>query len=257
MRGGGKLVRRRWQPLALGEFVLGQVDESNDVFPVPDPARLFLGGTFAAIRGVAHRLGPDRATGTDPHWRRRPVDRRSRARRSERRGNLFDEGQGEFRQPVTYGDDPFGLRCPITAHVRRANPRDSLGFDGLLAHRRRLIRRGMPIKDVRGGLLFISLQARIDDQFEFVQREWLNTGDAFGLGRDPDVIAGHWSGDRQVVLPNGVGLPALARTEQLSCVCGGEYLFVPSLRGLLYLVCAPFTDSRAKKPAIASAAPKP
>ena len=57
-RGGGKLgMWGRWQPLALGEFVLGQVDEANDMIPVPEPAPLFIGGTFAAVR----KLEIDRA----------------------------------------------------------------------------------------------------------------------------------------------------------------------------------------------------
>ncbi len=44
------------------------------------------------------------------------------------------------------GIDPDGMRCPLGAHIRRANPRDMLGDDpeeGLMISRRhRLIRRG-------------------------------------------------------------------------------------------------------------------
>jgi deferrochelatase/peroxidase EfeB len=32
----------------------------------------------------------------------------------------------------------------LSAHVRRANPRDAFGFNGALADRRRISRRGMP-----------------------------------------------------------------------------------------------------------------
>ena len=36
-----------------------------------------------------------------------------------------------------------GLRCPLGAHIRRANPRDSIGFfDGRLTNRHRIVRRG-------------------------------------------------------------------------------------------------------------------
>src|SRR5262249_52735983 len=46
-QGGGKrTLRGRWRPIALGEFVVGQVDETDDIFPVPEPAEIFLGGTF-------------------------------------------------------------------------------------------------------------------------------------------------------------------------------------------------------------------
>ena len=44
----------------------------------------------------------------------------------------------------TYGDDMQGVRCPMGAHIRRMNPRDSLGFEGTLINRHRIIRRGMP-----------------------------------------------------------------------------------------------------------------
>ena len=37
-----------------------------------------------------------------------------------------------------------GLRCPRGAHVRRTNPRDTLGWEGRLTARHRILRRGMP-----------------------------------------------------------------------------------------------------------------
>ena len=103
-----------------------------------------------------------------------------------------------------------------------------------------MIRRGMHYVDATGGLtglLFISLQARLDDQFEFVQRSWLNDGGAFGIGRDPDPIAGHWrEGPRRVVLPGDAG-PAVAKLERpMLGSRGGAYFLVPSIRGLHYLV---------------------
>jgi hypothetical protein len=40
--------------------------------------------------------------------------------------------------------DAGGMKCPLGAHIRRANPRDALGFEGRLSFRHRMIRRGMP-----------------------------------------------------------------------------------------------------------------
>ena len=48
-----------------------------------------------------------------------------------------------------YNNDPQGLKCPIGAHTRRVNPRDSLPFDGELVNRHRLIRRWAPATGCR------------------------------------------------------------------------------------------------------------
>jgi Dyp-type peroxidase family len=90
-------------------------------------------------------------------------------------------------------EDPFppapadrsGVRCPIWAHVRKVNPRDITTEQGsdtdTLA--RRLLRRGIPFgtefdaDDADGprGLLFVSYQTSITDQFEFLASSWMNT----------------------------------------------------------------------------------
>ena len=79
--------------------------------------------------------------------------------------------------------------------MRRTNPRDALGWEGRLTARHRILRRGMPYgpplpdgADDDGeerGLLFVCLQASIARQFEIVQTQWCNDGNAFGLGRSP------------------------------------------------------------------------
>src|SRR6185503_11501093 len=76
-----------------------------------------------------------------------------------------------YENDFTYNDDPGGARCPIGAHVRRANPRKP----GLGTHR--LIRRGMPYTGApnapdRRGLYFVAMNASIENQFEFLQKAW-------------------------------------------------------------------------------------
>lgn len=107
-----------------------------------------------------------------------------------------------------YASDPNGYRCPLGAHVRRANPRDAFGWQGRLTKRHRIIRRGLPYgkpvegrKPLRGpplpapayngdrGLVFVCHQASIARQFEVIQARWLNDGDAFWLGEEKDFIA--------------------------------------------------------------------
>lgn len=93
-----------------------------------------------------------------------------------------------------FGDDPDGQRCPLGAHIRRANPRDDRRFfGGKLSNRHRIIRRGRPYgpplpdgmleQDGNSrGLLFKCFNASIERQFEVIQSLWVNDGDAFGCG---------------------------------------------------------------------------
>ena len=134
--------------------------------------------------------------------------------------------------------DPGGRRCPLGAHVRRSNPRDALGFDGKLTFRHRIIRRGMPygpelpegvLEDdgAERGLAFVCFNASITRQFESIQRQWLNDGNAFGLGEDRDFLLG---GTRMVVhgeRPLFISSPLPFVTTR-----GGEYLFVPGITAL-------------------------
>lgn len=283
--GGGKLVAGgRFEPLAIGEFLLGYVDEGNEVFPVPDPYWLFAGGTFlvvrklqqdvAAFRRECDRLQaiaePERnvAVGQNGAARKSKlaerasfaellvgryrdgtplgtVDRTQPPYRSAKRAISTSSALGAIDNRIIYRDDPEGFGCPLGAHIRRANPRDALGFDGVPAHRRRIIRRGMPYgrplapdaredDEVERGIMFLALNARIADQFEFIQQRWLNDGDAFRLGRNPDLIAGYWSDDnsRQLVLQDARSPLQATIKHPLVTPRGGEYFFLPTISAL-------------------------
>ncbi len=145
--------------------------------------------------------------------------------------------QNDFR----FSDDPEGLRCPVGAHVRRTNPRDALGFGARLSRRHRIIRRGMPYGErlpdgvtdddcAKRGLIFVCFCASIERQFEVIQTQWCNDGDAFGLGREPDLMLGG-DGEARMTLP---GNPPrfVRRRRPFVLTRGGEYLYVPSLSGL-------------------------
>ena len=86
--------------------------------------------------------------------------------------------------------DPAGITCPWAAHIRKVNTRDSGsdtgGRDSTYA--RRLLRVGVPFgKPLKNryaqtkddpqkgdrGLLFLSIQASIEDQFEFLAARWM------------------------------------------------------------------------------------
>ena len=93
-----------------------------------------------------------------------------------------------------YRDDPQGLRCPLTSHMRRVNTRDGLAptRDGgsVLNNRRRILRRGLPYggaptdpPDERG-IVMLVVCASLFRQYEFVQQQWLNYGLDANAGND-------------------------------------------------------------------------
>ena len=244
-RGGGKLVAGgKWRPLALGEFVLGQIDEGGDVFPVPEPREVFEGGTFMVVRkleqDVARFVEYVRRGATDASLHEDDFAAKLIGRRRDGRPLARLLGHGADWNLITYGHDAHGRRCPLGAHIRRVNPRDSFGSRTVLVDRRRIIRRGMsygppyaPGDPASGrGLLFVCFNVRIAEQFEFIQRQWLNDGRPFGLATNPDPVAGHWpEAEPRTLLVEG-SAPSVAPLERFVRTRGGEYFFVPSLRGL-------------------------
>ena len=154
--------------------------------------------------------------------------------------------------------DPDGYRCPVTSHIRRTNPRDSLGSDVndsiRSVNRHRIIRRGVPYgpilpagvyeNDERSrGLLFFCINADIRRQFEFIQQTWANNPKFNGLYDDRDAIIGD---NKDLSLPNSRGPffatipnnPLRQRCPDVSrfvTVKGGAYFFLPSLSALCFL----------------------
>jgi deferrochelatase/peroxidase EfeB len=145
------------------------------------------------------------------------------------------------------------MACPLGAHIRRANPRDSLDpqpgtsasldVNGL----HRLIRRGRGYGPGAGdgagqatGIYFICLAASLSRQFEFVQHTWLNNPTFNGLYDDTDPLTGSRDGGggaftapARPVRRRYRGLPQFVRTR------GGAYFFLPGISALRYLAQLP------------------
>jgi hypothetical protein len=150
-----------------------------------------------------------------------------------------------------YEDDPYGFGCPLGAHVRRANPRDALPGGGERTMRHRIIRRGMPYgphadaRDEQAGLAFICFGASLANGFEFIQREWLNTGEAFGLGNEPDFLLQQPDFDDEsnkakeltgrIVIQGYRPVVLEPPSKPFVWVLGCEYLFVPSRSALKWM----------------------
>ena len=156
------------------------------------------------------------------------------------------------RQAVGRGDnnflfgeeDPEGVRCPYGAHVRRANPRDSLdpgSADQIaISNRHRILRVGRPYAPESGrnpGLLFMCLNGDIERQFEFLQQTWLRNASFHRLSCEKDPLLGNAeAGVCGYTIPSRAGPVALDAVPQFVTVKGGGYFFLPGKRLLDYLV---------------------
>jgi Dyp-type peroxidase family len=145
-----------------------------------------------------------------------------------------------------FADDPYGYGCPLGAHMRRANPRDSFvdtnapAPTALSMNRHRIVRRGRAYgsrwsttsRDEERGLVFICLNAGIERQFEFVQGDWINNTGFLGLSRERDPLIGCGNGYSRFTI-QAIPAPAVVSgLEPFVTVRGGEYFFLPGLRAL-------------------------
>lgn len=147
-----------------------------------------------------------------------------------------------------YDHDSEGLRCPFQSHIRKTNPRN----DTLRQQRvpptqeraRRVVRRGISYgaTELRpeeewsdAGLLFISLQSNIEQQFIFMQNTWCNNKHFAKLQIGTDPLVGQLEPGAYPVAqkwPEQWGVPNANKSYHFSDVVrtkGGEYFFVPSL----------------------------
>jgi deferrochelatase/peroxidase EfeB len=196
-------------------------------------------------------------------------------------GNAAKRQKDVQQNQFTYESDPDGMRCPIGAHIRRGNPRTvdlpghpkgligqavhMLGFgqtnvrEDLAASVRfhRVLRRGReygpalspgeavqpaPPNDPERGLHFLSLNANIERQFEFVQNAWMARTKFDGLTEESDPLLGNRepvSGcpftDTFSIPQEGKVRKQLTQMPQFVTLRGGAYFFMPGIKALKYL----------------------
>jgi Dyp-type peroxidase family len=155
-------------------------------------------------------------------------------------------------------EDPHGFRCPMGAHIRRANPRDVLstldpeGARTVVNHHR-ILRRGRPYGPPfsdpttaaddgrKRGLLFFCVNASISRQFEFVQQTWLNDPKFARRWNEPDPITGsqdnidaaaQTTAGAEFTIPQPTTRIRLQNVPQFVTVRAGAYLFLPGIMAL-------------------------
>lgn len=301
--GRGKLMPdQTWAPIATGEFLLGHVDESQELPAAAAPDDFTRNGTFmvyrklhenvksfteyvarqaeayAKIMGVsveeadatirAKMVGrwpngvPLVVAPTYEEWERFKKEWEDidliRLKKLKREDITEDEKarQAQYNRILIdfkYNDDIEGFKCPVSAHIRRANSRDMLdprintnGATGsALNKRRRILRRGLPYgehdpdnptDDGEHGIIFMAICASLFRQFEFVQQQWIQYGLDFNVGNDTcPVIGKHDKGDKFVIASDPEsGKPPYICADPPPFVTtkGGEYFFIPSLTAL-------------------------
>ncbi len=161
-----------------------------------------------------------------------------------------------------YDSDADGARCPFHSHIRKSTPRGDTRHLGGTLHgekARMMARRGiiyghrfvhpneatfeeMPTKNV--GLLFMSFQRNLAEQFEFIQQQWVNevnfshsepaTGSspAVQTGLDPVIGQGIFADNVQRYAArynDPASIKAATSFGGFVTLKGGEYLFAPCM----------------------------
>lgn len=231
-RGLSSWRRRR---LPLGELLLGYRTSDGRRLPSPVAPRprstrdlrlrpdgqvdLGHNGTYLVVRKLEQRV--------ELFWERMAELVR------ETRGRFGDERALAARLVGRTADGAELPGCPLGAHARRGNPGPGLDPS---PRTRQLLRRGrLYSSGGERGLLFLALGADLAEQFEFVQRNFVNDPKFAGLRDERDPLLGSDDGaDRRFTLPGDgvrqrVSLPRFVRLR------GGGYFFLPSLSALAYL----------------------
>jgi len=250
-----------WRPVKPGEFLLGYEDEAGpEGTQAPDPPELRLNGTYVVFRKLYQDVAAFRrylATaakalyGSDDAQHQQLVAAKMMGRwpsgcpldLSPDRDDPAIAADPHRRNNFTYAGDEQGQRCPLGSHLRRSNPRATPLKRATAVQRHRLLRRGVEygphladgtLEDdgVDRGLVNLFIQADIERQFEFVQKEWMKGGEFIGLDlNEQDPINGVGGEGSQLSVP-GAKRPFLFDLPSFVRVKGGEYLFVPGLKAL-------------------------
>lgn len=240
-------------PLKAGEFILGYPDENGPVANLPQPGMLSRNGTYAAYRRLQEHVALFRDY------------IRSNSATPDEEELLAAKFMGRWRSgaplvlaperddpelgadPMRNNDfnykemDPHGYACPLGAHARRLNPRDT-------AHnmnRHRIIRRGAtygpalpedaPDDGADRGIAAFIICASLVRQFEFAQNVWINDRTFHELGNEHDPICGTQDGTMEFKIPKRPIRRALKGLPAFTTLSGGAYFFLPGINAMRYL----------------------
>ena len=240
-------------PIKPGEFFLGYPDEEGPAAGMPQPEILSRNGSYVAYLMMQEHVGAFRdflrEHGETPEqqefvaaklmgrWRSgaplvlAPDKDDSSLGSDLQRNNAFD-----------YADmDPHGYACPLGAHIRRMNPRDT----AVNMNRRKMIRRGgtygpplpegAPEDGIERGIAAFVGCASLVRQFEFAMNVWANDPNFHELGNERDPIFGTQDGTFDMTIPKRPVRKKIRGLPAFTTIRGGAYFFLPGIRALKYL----------------------
>ncbi|WP_225884941.1 Dyp-type peroxidase [Streptomyces sp. fd1-xmd] len=201
------------RPIKAGEFLLGYPSETGVPLPVPASDVLGRNGTYVVFRkyhshvaafnkwlhaNAGNEAERELLAGELVGRWRSGAPLAPAATAPERDGPAIGEDPNQIND-FGYSGDPRGLQTPLGSHIRRMNPRDTKLTVLTDVNIRRIVRRGTsrgtPLPPDRlkddgkpRGLDFIALGARAIDNVEFLQSEWVGSGNFMGLGKEKDPI---------------------------------------------------------------------
>jgi Dyp-type peroxidase family len=256
------------QPCESWLFVL-QEDAENYI--VPEPKALGLNGSFAVFKMIEtdvvafenflqsnkEKIDPELlAAKMCGRWRNGVPLALSPDTDSPEGGIPLNQRNNFEYVNADGSGDPRGLRCPVGAHIRRANPRGQpvtgQGQPGGSNNTHRVIRRGLPYGPVydpvqpydgiERGLLGYFINSSIENQYEFVLAHWVNDAEFAGAVRlnpkskDP-IIATQDPNESIFVIPQASGAPPISVTGLTSFIKtrAAAYCFLPSITALNFI----------------------
>ena len=236
-----------------GEFFLGYRDEEGSSGELPQPETLFCNGSYLAYLMIEEHVGAFReflrqqgethdqqelvAAKLMGRWRSgaplvlAPDKDDPELAGDLKRTNDFDYGKM----------DPHGYGCPLGAHIRRMNPRDTAAN----MNRRKIIRRGgtygPPLPEgapedgrERGIAAFVGC-ASLVRQFEFAMNVWANDPNFHELGNERDPFLGTQDGTFDMTIPKRPVRKKIKGLPAFTTIRGGAYFFLPGIKALRYL----------------------
>lgn len=261
-----------------GEFLLGYPNQSGGTYTV-QPQELSRNSSYAAFRILeqdvkafetlletwAKQLNMDKemvAAKICGRWRNgnplvlSPEQQCPELPRSELNNFTYITGNSET-------DDTLGFKCPLGSHIRRNNPRNQ-AVVGTDANHHRILRRAMPYGTAynpeapdteQRGLVGYFINASIQNQFEFLTKEWdlgshfvksavgpqgSDQGNAVFNISGEDVFLGiNHESKSCFTIPGpgkiGKGNRHVTGFGRTITTRGGIYCFFPSISGIKYL----------------------
>lgn len=236
-----------------GEFFLGYRDEEGSGAELPQPETLSRNGSYLAYLMIEEHVGAFRdflqqhgethdeqelvAAKLMGRWRSgaplvlTPLKDDPELAGDPQRTNDFDYGKM----------DPHGYGCPLGAHIRRMNPRDTAAN----MNRRKMIRRGgtygPPLPEgapedgrERGIAAFVGC-ASLVRQFEFAMNVWANDPSFHELGNERDPMFGTQDGTFDMTIPKRPIRKKIKGLPAFTTIRGGAYFFLPGIKALRYL----------------------